>query len=102
MPHLPEPDSRVSRRSLLTRAAGSGMGIAYTIVAQSGATRLESGELTPDDPDGMACFIRHGGNGSVLVNNHEISGSEPNSVPAIPGFVYDPKARGGTTTIEVD
>jgi uncharacterized protein len=149
MPTVPEPDSRVSRRSLLTRTAGSGLGIAlvgsvdglfgataaadpgggrgtpgpagygplvqdpngvlslpdgfsYTIVAQSGATRLESGDLTPDDPDGMACFVRHGGNGSVLVNNHEIGGSESNGVPGIAGFVYDPKARGGTTTIEVD
>lgn len=145
----PESDSAVSRRSLLTRSAASGVGIAlignlnglfgttaaaqvgggrgkpgapgygplvpdpdgilslpegftYTIVAQSGVTTLESGEKTPDDPDGMACFIRHGGNGSVLINNHEISGSEPNKVPPAPGFVYDAKAPGGTTTIEVD
>jgi len=77
-------------------------GFSYTIVAQSGVTRLESGEPTPDDPDGTAAFVRHGGNGSVLVNNHEIGGSEPNGVPAITGFVYDEKARGGTTNIEVD
>ena len=77
-------------------------GFTYTIVAQSGVTRLESGELTPDDPDGMACFVRHRGNGSVLVQNHEIGGSEPNRVPLVPGFVYDEKAGGGTTTIEVD
>jgi uncharacterized protein len=146
---IPESDSRVSRRSLLSRSAASGFGIAligsvdglfgasasaqpgngrgkpgpagygplvtdpagilslpagfaYTIVAKSGATLLESGQVTPDDPDGMAAFVRRGGNGSVLVNNHEIGGSEPNGVPAIPGFVYDPLARGGTTTIEVD
>ena len=146
---IPESDSRVSRRSLLSRSAASGVGIAligsvdglfgasasaqpgngrgkpgpagygplvsdpagilslpagftYTIVAKSGSTVLESGQVTPDDPDGMAAFVRRGGNGSVLVNNHEIGGSEPNGVPAIPGFVYDPLARGGTTTIEVD
>jgi uncharacterized protein len=77
-------------------------GFTYKIVAETGVTTLESGEPTPSDPDGTAAFVRHGGNGSVLVNNHEIGGSEPNGVPAIPGFVYDAGARGGTTTIEVD
>jgi uncharacterized protein len=145
----PEPASGLSRRSLLSRSAASGLGIAlvgsidglfgttasahpgggrgkpgpasygplvpdpdgilslpagfeYTIVAESGVTTLEGGGKTPDDPDGMACFVRRGGNGSVLVNNHEISGSEVNRVPLVPGFVYDDKAGGGTTTIEVD
>jgi uncharacterized protein len=77
-------------------------GFSYKVVAESGVTRLESGEPTPSDPDGTASFVRHGGNGSVLVNNHEVSGSEPYKVPAIPGFVYDPAAGGGTTNIEVD
>jgi secreted PhoX family phosphatase len=77
-------------------------GFTYTIVAQSGVTRLESGEPTPDDPDGTAAFVRHGGNGSVLVNNHEIGGDETFRVPLVSGFVYDPKGGGGTTTIEVD
>jgi secreted PhoX family phosphatase len=77
-------------------------GFAYTIVAQSGVTKLETGEPTPDDPDGTAAFVRHRGNGSVLVNNHEIGGGESYRVPLVPGFVYDPVAGGGTTTIEVD
>jgi len=77
-------------------------GFSYTVVAQSGVTRLESGEPTPGDPDGTAAFVRHGGNGSVLVNNHEISASDPNPVPLTPGFVYDPAFGGGTTNIEVD
>lgn len=51
-------------------------GFSYTLVAQSGVTTLESGEPTPDDPDGTAAFHRRGGNGTVLVNNHEIGGSE--------------------------
>ena len=144
-----ESSSGVSRRSLLTRSAASGLGIAlvgsveglfganavaapgngrgkpgpvgygplipdpngilslpagfiYTLIAKSGDTVLESGQKTPDDPDGMACFVRHGGAGSVLVQNHEIGGSEPNRVPAIDGLTYDPKAGGGTTNIEVD
>ena len=77
-------------------------GFAYTIVAETGVTKLESGEPTPSDLDGTAAFVRHGGNGSVLVVNHEVSGSEPYPVPRIPGFVYDPAVGGGTTNIEVD
>ena len=76
-------------------------GFSYTVVAQSGVTKLESGEPTPSDPDGTAAFRGRDG-GSVLVNNHEVSGSEPYPVPRIPGFVYDASAPGGTTTIEVD
>ena len=77
-------------------------GFSYTIVAESGVTRMDSGEPSPSDPDGMASFVRHGGNGSVLVVNHEIGGGEPHPVPRVPGFVYDPAANGGTTTVEVD
>jgi secreted PhoX family phosphatase len=46
-------------------------GFEYKIVAQSGVTKLETGEPTPSDPDGTASFVRRGGNGSVLINNHE-------------------------------
>jgi uncharacterized protein len=77
-------------------------GFRYTVVAQSGVTELEGGGLTPGDPDGMAAFVRRGGNGSVLVCNHEISGNDRNPVPRVPGFTYDPAAGGGTTNIEVD
>ena len=65
-------------------------GFSYTIVAQSGVTRLDSGEPTPSDPDGTACFVRHAGKGSVLICNHEIGGGEPYPVPSTPGFVYEP------------
>ncbi|MER7891056.1 alkaline phosphatase PhoX [Micromonospora sp. NPDC094482] len=75
-------------------------GFSYTIVAQAGATILASGQRTPSDADGTGCFL--GREGSVLVNNHEIGGDEPFPVPAIAGLTYDPGARGGTTTIEVD
>jgi uncharacterized protein len=75
-------------------------GFSYQIVAQAGATLLETGEPTPSDADGTACFrAKHG---STLVNNHEIGGSEPYGVPALPDLAYDPGARGGTTTIDVD
>ena len=61
-------------------------GFGYTVVAQSGVSRLESGEPAPSDPDGTASFVRRGGNGSVLVVNDEVSGSEPHPVPRGPGF----------------
>jgi len=77
-------------------------GFSYKIVAQTGVTTLESGQKTPSDPDGTACFVRHGGDGSVLVVNHEVSGSEPYPVPPLDGFTYDPALGGGTTNIEVD
>ena len=76
-------------------------GFSYEIVAQSGVTKLESGEPTPSDPDGTASFPRKHG-GAVLVNNHEVDGSEAFPVPHIEGLVYDPAAKGGTTNIEVD
>jgi len=65
-------------------------------------TTLETGEPTPSDPDGTASFVRKGGSGDVLVNNHEVSGGEPFTVPHVPGFVYDETTFGGITTIEVD
>ena len=77
-------------------------GFSYKIIAESGVTRLESGELTPADPDGTANFPRRPGTGSVLINNHEVGGGEENPVPPIAGFTYDPMAGGGTTNIEVD
>ncbi|HEV7805263.1 MAG TPA: alkaline phosphatase PhoX [Solirubrobacteraceae bacterium] len=77
-------------------------GFSYKVVAESGVTRLDSGEPSPSDPDGSASFVRRGGNGSVLVVNHEIGGGEPAPVPRVAGFVYDPAANGGTTNIEVD
>jgi secreted PhoX family phosphatase len=76
-------------------------GFSYTVVAQAGVTRSESGELTPEAPDGTASFVRAGG-GSVLVNNHEVRPGFVHGVPHLPGLVYDPGTFAGTTTIEVD
>src|SRR5262245_1883700 len=77
-------------------------GFRYTIVARTGETKLESGEVTPGSPDGTASLPRPG-RGYVLINNHELAPDDEDSiVPHLPGLVYDDKARGGTTTIEVD
>ena len=85
-------------------------GFSYTIIAYSGddatrpdlaATRLDSGEVTPGDPDGAASFPAPGG-GTILVNNHELSTTDGPPVPSTPGFTYDAAVRGGTTNIVMD
>jgi secreted PhoX family phosphatase len=77
-------------------------GFEYRVLARQGATRLDSGEWSPSDPDGAAAFPHPSGRGTVLVCNHEISDDEDFPVPHVEGFVYDPDAGGGTTTLELD
>jgi len=59
---------------------------------------LDDGTVLPGRHDGMGAFARPGGR-SLLVRNHEINGPGPAFGPA--ATVYDPAARGGTTTTEV-
>jgi uncharacterized protein len=75
-------------------------GFSYRILATAGQTVMEDGALTPADMDGMGAFAL--GSGTTLIYNHEISGSESPPVLPVPGLTYDPKARGGTTTIDLD
>jgi secreted PhoX family phosphatase len=75
-------------------------GFSYRILATAGQTVMEDGSLTPADMDGMAVFAR--GSGTALICNHEISGSEAPPVLPVAGLTYDVKARGGTTTIDLD
>jgi uncharacterized protein len=75
-------------------------GFSYKLVARSGVTPTADG-VHPSDPDGMGVFGGSNG-GSVLVTNHENSGSEPYPVPEVEGITYDPGAIGGTSTIVVD
>jgi uncharacterized protein len=75
-------------------------GFSYKLVARSGVTPTVDG-VHPSDPDGMGVFSGRNG-GSVLVTNHENSGSEPYAVPKVEGITYDPGAIGGTSTIVVD
>jgi secreted PhoX family phosphatase len=89
-PLLPDPDGRLA----LPRD------FRYRVLAQEGITVLESGEPSPSDPDGAAAFASPDG-GIVLVCNHEIGDEGPHPVPHVDGLVYDPAARGGTTTIEI-
>ena len=76
-------------------------GFTYEIVSQAGVTQLANGEgPTPTDQDANGVFGRPGG--SAVVTNHEIGSSESPGVPPLPALTYDPGARGGTTTVEVD
>lgn len=75
-------------------------GFSYTIVARSGETLLDGGAPFPSDPDANGVFAA--GNGTTIVTNHEVGGSEPYGVPAVDGLTYDPGARGGTTTTTLD
>lgn len=70
-------------------------GFDYTVIGESG--QVSGGLRMPSDPDALGCFARPGG-GSVLVSNHEVSGTEAYPVPRVAGLVYDPSAGGGTTT----
>jgi len=75
-------------------------GFSYKVVGQTGV--LSGGGIVhPDDPDAMGVFAGEDG-GSILVTNHENSGSETHPVPQTEGIVYDPGAIGGCTTIVVD
>ena len=60
---------------------------------------LDDGTRLPGRHDGMGAFPGGGGN-SVLVRNHEIPGAGAAFGPTTAG-TYDPRAKGGCTTIEV-
>jgi secreted PhoX family phosphatase len=75
-------------------------GFSYRIVTETGVTPMADGVPTPSDPDANGVFPN--GNGSTIVNNHEVGSNEPFGVPALAGLTYDPGARGGTTNVDVD
>ena len=75
-------------------------GFSYKVIATSGVTQMEDGNLTPADMDGMGAFTTAAG--TTLVYNHEIGGTEQPPVPHAPDLTYDPGTFGGTTNLEVD
>lgn len=73
-------------------------GFSYRVVSAEGEA-LTNGAPVPGDHDGMAAFRGRGGS-TVLVRNHELSGTE---TPAVSGSnPYDPAEPGGTTGIILD
>ncbi|MGQ0844797.1 MAG: alkaline phosphatase PhoX [Sporichthyaceae bacterium] len=77
-------------------------GFTYSLLSESGLTRLDSGEFSPTHADGSCSFAAEQGRVALVVN-HEISpaGAKAavHTVPHVPGFVYDPGCPAGTTTI---
>src|SRR5262245_15117646 len=75
-------------------------GFKYRIVSRAGDP-LPGGGITPGRHDGTASFTGPQ-NGIRLVQNHEIGSSDPFPTTADPSLTYDPKAKGGTTTLTLD
>ncbi|MCU0315934.1 MAG: PhoX family protein [Fimbriimonadaceae bacterium] len=73
-------------------------GFQYTIFGRTG-TEMSDGNKTPGLHDGMAAYFHKGV--VRLVRNHEVRGGPSKSIAA-PEASYDPKAAGGTTTLEID
>ncbi|MGW1296946.1 alkaline phosphatase PhoX [Streptomyces sp. NPDC002533] len=76
-------------------------GFRYRVLSREGEP-LRSGEgPVPSNHDGMAAL--RGRNGRIhLVRNHENRHTAEIGVPTIPGLTYDPAAKGGCTSLELD
>lgn len=71
-------------------------GFTYTSFGWTGDP-MDDGAPTPASHDGMAVVARRGGR-IWLVRNHELGGT---GAPfAAPNITYDPRGRGGTTTLQ--
>lgn len=75
-------------------------GFDYKVLGEVGK-RTAGGLIHPDDPDAMGVFPGPDG-GSVVVSNHENGPDDEFVVPHDEGIVFDPGARGGTSTMIVD
>lgn len=78
-------------------------GFHYQVVSRVGESLESGGGRVPDHFDGQFAFPGQGFD-SVLVRNHEIWSDDPDRfgrVEAPKSHVYDPVARGGTTTLRV-
>ncbi|WP_089116940.1 alkaline phosphatase PhoX [Streptomyces sp. SS07] len=76
-------------------------GFRYRVLSREGEP-LRSGEgPVPSNHDGMAAL--RGRNGRIhLVRNHENRHTAEIGVPTIEGLTYDPAAKGGCTSLELD
>ncbi|MER8266024.1 alkaline phosphatase PhoX [Streptomyces griseus] len=76
-------------------------GFRYRVLSREGDP-LRSGEgLVPGNHDGMAAL--RGRNGRIhLVRNHENRNTARIGVPTVEGLTYDPAAKGGCTSLELD
>ncbi|MEU3135096.1 alkaline phosphatase PhoX [Streptomyces sp. NPDC007027] len=76
-------------------------GFRYRVLSREGEP-MRSGEgPVPSNHDGMAAL--RGRNGRIhLVRNHENRHYAEIGVPAVDGLTYDPAAKGGCTSLELD
>ncbi|MEU9708788.1 alkaline phosphatase PhoX [Streptomyces sp. NPDC047967] len=76
-------------------------GFRYRVLSREGEP-MRSGEgPVPSNHDGMAAL--RGRNGRIhLVRNHENRHYAEIGVPAVEGLTYDPAAKGGCTSLELD
>ncbi|WP_250292245.1 alkaline phosphatase PhoX [Streptomyces atroolivaceus] len=90
-PLLPDPDGLLDLPK----------GFRYRVLSREGDP-LSSGEgPVPSNHDGMAAFAGRGGR-VHLVRNHENRTTGKIGVPTVEGLTYDPAAKGGCTSIELD
>jgi hypothetical protein len=75
-------------------------GFSCTVVSHAGDP-LPAGGITPGRHHGTGAFRDQRG-AVQLVQNHEIGGADPSPVLGDPSLTYDPKAKGGTTTLTLD
>ena len=77
-------------------------GFKYKILPRTG-DELPSGEgKVPSNCDGMAAFGSRRGGHTWLVRNHENRQDGKQAVPTVDGLTYDPDAKGGCTSLELD
>ncbi|WP_287129200.1 alkaline phosphatase PhoX [Candidatus Cyanaurora vandensis] len=75
------------------------LGFQYTVFSQTGQ-RMSDGNSVPAAHDGMAAFVGPRGT-TILIRNHELSAPLP-GVIVPPDKFYDPRSKGGTTTLVVN
>lgn len=75
-------------------------GFRYRVISQAGQ-RMDDGHRVPGAFDGMGAF-QGPDNHVILVRNHELTPGARLGTTAEGASVYDPRCKGGTTTLVVD
>ncbi|GAA3230893.1 alkaline phosphatase PhoX [Actinocorallia longicatena] len=76
-------------------------GFSYKVLSAEGSSLGPAGGVVPGAHDGTGLFPGSTPGGSRLVRNHELGTSGTKAVAAA-NLTYDPKAFGGTSTVDVD
>ena len=107
----PDPGAAAYRRAQLgeggygpLRAAGRELALpkdfVYTVISTAGIP-MSDGNPTPNAFDGMAAFPLPNGNIRLIRNHENRDVPQRAQVKGSPATAYDPKAGGGTTSLEV-